>query len=470
MPQEFDPYHQWLGIPPEDQPPHHYRLLGIPVFEENAEVIQTAADRQMAHLRTYQTGPNAVLAQKLLNEVAAARVCLLREDKKAAYDIQLRSRLAPPVVGDTPAPVVLPVDVGADWPSSSQRARLTRGKGGPIFAAVGIGAMGLAVLALLAFAWRGRPAAAPAVVQAPGDRLGPSSDGKTASAAASPAAAKPPVEKRLEPPPAPKKADPGAPEDPNSPLRSDPGTDRTPPPPVGKSDDTGESGKSGDADRADGMDDAEDATPAPEGAAQPTRPPVPDATTQQRIRQQIDDLYNTSAKKTAAEKLALAAELVRLARNPEGKADEAFGLLSRSAELAAEAGDAAATLVAVEALSERFEIDGPALKDKMLARCAERVVGPAATEAFVSAAEAVIDEMASDERFDLALSVASACDRLTERPSGRALRKEVHARFLAVRRLHERWLVYRKALEQLKASPEDRDANLAVGAWRCFVA
>jgi hypothetical protein len=26
---EFDPYRKWLGIPPKDQPPHYYRLLGI---------------------------------------------------------------------------------------------------------------------------------------------------------------------------------------------------------------------------------------------------------------------------------------------------------------------------------------------------------------------------------------------------------------------------------------------------------
>ena len=25
----MDPYHVWLGIPPEEQPPNHYRLLGI---------------------------------------------------------------------------------------------------------------------------------------------------------------------------------------------------------------------------------------------------------------------------------------------------------------------------------------------------------------------------------------------------------------------------------------------------------
>jgi hypothetical protein len=32
MAEAFDAYYQWLGISPKDQPPNHYRLLGIDVF------------------------------------------------------------------------------------------------------------------------------------------------------------------------------------------------------------------------------------------------------------------------------------------------------------------------------------------------------------------------------------------------------------------------------------------------------
>ena len=42
----FDPYHNWLGIPPHEQPPNFYRLLGVVLFESTAEVIEQAADRQ----------------------------------------------------------------------------------------------------------------------------------------------------------------------------------------------------------------------------------------------------------------------------------------------------------------------------------------------------------------------------------------------------------------------------------------
>ena len=89
----FDPYHIWLGIPPLKQPPNHYCLLGIDLFESNPLVIENAADQRMTHLRRYQSGPNSVRSQKLLNEVATAKLCLLRPDKKTAYDQCLRQDL-----------------------------------------------------------------------------------------------------------------------------------------------------------------------------------------------------------------------------------------------------------------------------------------------------------------------------------------------------------------------------------------
>jgi len=94
MSDDFDAYHKWLGIPPQEQPPNYYRLLGIALFESDADVINNAADQRMAHVRTFQTGARAMLSQRILNEIAAARVTLLNPEKKAAYDQQLRAFLA----------------------------------------------------------------------------------------------------------------------------------------------------------------------------------------------------------------------------------------------------------------------------------------------------------------------------------------------------------------------------------------
>lgn len=104
MSETFDPYRKWLGIPPDEQPPDQYRLLGIGRFEEDADTISNAADRQMAHVRTFQTGPHSALSQKLLNEIAAARICLLDGAKKAEYDARLRTKLAVAAGQTTPLP------------------------------------------------------------------------------------------------------------------------------------------------------------------------------------------------------------------------------------------------------------------------------------------------------------------------------------------------------------------------------
>ncbi|ADB15385.1 Glycosyl hydrolase family 98 putative carbohydrate binding module [Pirellula staleyi DSM 6068] len=120
----FDPYYQWMGIAPDEQPPNHYRLLGIRLLESNPDVIQNAADARMIHLRTFQSGPHSLHSQKLLNEVAAAAQCLLIASQKKSYDQQLRSSLAlaqqtanpppqplvsPPLAAATPVARPLPV-------------------------------------------------------------------------------------------------------------------------------------------------------------------------------------------------------------------------------------------------------------------------------------------------------------------------------------------------------------------------
>lgn len=93
MPDNFDPYYKWLGIPPKDQPPHHYRLLGIEVFEPDRDVIDAAANRLMGYLKELAAGDDAAHSQKLLNEISRARLCLLNKDKKAAYDCELKAKL-----------------------------------------------------------------------------------------------------------------------------------------------------------------------------------------------------------------------------------------------------------------------------------------------------------------------------------------------------------------------------------------
>ena len=90
----FDPLAEWLGIPASEQPPDHYRLLGLATFESDAGAIERAADERMTLVRRHQTGPRGAVTQDLLNRLAAAKQGLLDPATRSAYDAAIRGQLA----------------------------------------------------------------------------------------------------------------------------------------------------------------------------------------------------------------------------------------------------------------------------------------------------------------------------------------------------------------------------------------
>ncbi|ADB16948.1 Glycosyl hydrolase family 98 putative carbohydrate binding module [Pirellula staleyi DSM 6068] len=116
MATNFDPYYQWLGIAPDEQPANYYRLLGVRLFESEPSVIQNAADSRMIHLRTFQNGPHSRQSQQLLSEIAIASQCLLVPAQKLAYDQQLRLQLNPPQMQPQVQQVLRPIPVQLQLP------------------------------------------------------------------------------------------------------------------------------------------------------------------------------------------------------------------------------------------------------------------------------------------------------------------------------------------------------------------
>jgi hypothetical protein len=105
----FDPYYEWLGIPPHEQPANYYRLLGIPLFEPNPRVIENIYEQKMTFLRTKQIGKHVKLATQLQQELTVAQRVLLTPESRAAYDATLHaSQAAPPAVLPVPIVVVPP--------------------------------------------------------------------------------------------------------------------------------------------------------------------------------------------------------------------------------------------------------------------------------------------------------------------------------------------------------------------------
>ena len=98
----MDPYYKWLGIPPDEQPPHYYRLLGIRIFESDTEVIESAANQRMEYLQSLSGGDHPDAAQQLLSEMAHARITLLDQRQRKAYNAELKATTKP-------VPLVAPI-------------------------------------------------------------------------------------------------------------------------------------------------------------------------------------------------------------------------------------------------------------------------------------------------------------------------------------------------------------------------
>lgn len=223
MAEPFDPYYKWLGIPADEQPPHYYRLLALRLFEPDADVVEAAAEQRMAHVRIYQTGPYAGLSQRILNELAAARICLLNPEKRWAYDQALRLKLtSPPPIAVPIRPPALPVrpNVATEWQDPTAvpldfvtegeaHRLLTRRRGGrersPVGALVGVSAIVLAAIAIAFFVkavlTRQQVVVSPVVEVADETDLNPASDESPSAEPATAEADEPPSFPKVDPHP-----------------------------------------------------------------------------------------------------------------------------------------------------------------------------------------------------------------------------------------------------------------------------
>lgn len=86
---EINPYTDWLGLA-NASPPNHYELLGIIPFESSRLVIEKGAKTQAAAVKPFLESEHQAIANRILNEILLAKLCLLEPNKKAVYDRKLQ--------------------------------------------------------------------------------------------------------------------------------------------------------------------------------------------------------------------------------------------------------------------------------------------------------------------------------------------------------------------------------------------
>ena len=483
----FDPYHRWLGIPPAEQPPDHYRLLAIGAFESDPDVIMIAADQRMAHLRTFQTSPHGRHSQRLLNEVAAARLCLLDPGRKAAYDEKLRQSRSAAIAGVWQEPF----EVAAD---SDEQPRVEIRPSLPKPQTNTPAVLGSLACILLVLAGTGVWIAS---------RLPSETSRQKGEAASSPRAAAGRAKGgTLEAPARPlatldketawkslpedvweldekdsAEADQGVAKSEAMPVAATPGLTR----PVELVQDAPaaevavtalpELGKNAfDAIRSVGAGDDGRLSPAPSPA--PRRPegkwPVPAEELQEAARGKLGNAYGFAWAKTPTQKSLLAEQLLREGSQLYERPEEQFVLLTKAMELAREVNDLELALMAAERLGERFEADALAMKEKALVEFAGRPLDAERVETLVKHASRVIDQALGQRRHDPAMRLAETAYTSTQHLQGRPFRKHAFDLRARVQEIQERYQAVQAATAAVQTAPHDADAHLLIGHWRCF--
>jgi len=490
----FDPYHRWLGISPKDQPANHYRLLGIDPFESDPNVIEAAADRQMAHLRTYQTGRHGDVSQRLLNEVAAAKVALLNPAKKAAYDQRLRTELAgrfPPARSGAPLPVAESIPDGGTpvareaplpgiTPSVAPAKRDDKGWSWALPAAIAAGLVVVAVLVVLILsAGNGEkpqlareeteapPLGESPLAPKPPDRPAPPpsfEDGQTVSDPTPPgedteSVAEPSGEGAL---PATDGAEtPGAaavspaPESEPEP-ESEPGPEPEQPP------------HSPDDDRS--LADLlapEQEPPGPTAA----KSPVPDQAAQDQalalIREIYKQDYETAAK--PPEKIALAKKMLTQAAKPGTSPTGRFVLLRVARDIAAEAGDADTAFEAIDRMAAGYDVDTFMMRGAALNAAGDSALFPEHLRSVAERAVKLIEEAAGRDEYLIANRLGDIAAGAARKLRDGELVRQIAALNRQVGQVRKAHAAIEPQLAKLTEDPDNADANLAVGRFYCLV-
>ncbi len=148
------------------------------------------------------------------------------------------------------------------------------------------------------------------------------------------------------------------------------------------------------------------------------KPPVPAAELQEPAKKAATEIYGGRFRqaKTAAEKTALATEMIEAATKVQDGSPDQYVLLKIAADIAATAGDAATALQAVEKMAERFDVPGPKLTAETLLAAAGNATMTSQHKAVAEAALKIADAVAGAEEYALALTCANRPSRLRRRP------------------------------------------------------
>ena len=203
----------------------------------------------------------------------------------------------------------------------------------------------------------------------------------------------------------------------------------------------------------------------------PPRAAVPNADLLKLAEAKVRDAHRKdfAKAKLTADRLALAQRLLDEARAMKKPTLACCATLTLARNLAVELGSPELMDQAIDALAERFDVDGPALKKQTLISAAATPHSTAAARSLTAACLDAMDTAAAAEQYDLAMEYAHAAYAAAGKARDPAMVKDIVERGRAVVALQREAAEVQAARTVLAQTPGDRQANLTCGRYACLV-
>ena len=199
--------------------------------------------------------------------------------------------------------------------------------------------------------------------------------------------------------------------------------------------------------------------------------PVPDAGALAAAQKAASELFGTRFRsaKTAADKAAVAGEMIEAALKLQDGSTDQYVLLKIAREIASGVGDAATALQAAEEQAKRFDVPAARLKAETLLAAIRQAKATAQHKAVAEAALQLVGGWTDASEIELPLSVCEAGRSAAQKSRQFELVKELAAKADDLKKQRKAAQEYREALVVMDKDPAEPAANLTAGRYLCFV-
>jgi len=198
--------------------------------------------------------------------------------------------------------------------------------------------------------------------------------------------------------------------------------------------------------------------------------PVPDASAQKEAEKVIRDVFKEDfAKKTPADRAALAGKMVAQAGGVKDDPPTAYVLYADAQDLYAQSGEIGKSLDTIDEMARTFMVDPLALKSAALIAAGRVSKSPEDAQRLGAAHLRFAGDALQADQYELAEKSIQAALSLAKKMNNNALAVRAAARAKDFSELKVKYEKIKKAKEVLASNAEDPAANFAVGQFQAVV-